>query len=72
MTGTIARLVYPCSIGFIEGADGASYFFHKAALQGIRFADLREGQAVLFVLSHHTPPRGPKCSTVIVSTVPSR
>ena len=72
MTGTIARLVYPESIGFIRGADDLSYFFHAAAVRGTTFDELSEGQAVTFTLTRRTPPRGPKCSSVIVSTVPSR
>jgi cold shock CspA family protein len=71
MTGTIWRIIRSESIGFIRSADGASYFFHKGAVQGTKFADLRAGQTVSFTLTRRTPDRGPKCATVTVVEGPA-
>lgn len=54
MTGTIARLKKDSGFGFIK-AGGTDYFFHRSEVQGVRFEDLKEGQAVDF-----EPGRGEK------------
>jgi cold shock protein len=41
--------------GFIDTGTGKDLFFHSSALQGVRFADLREGQQVSY-----TEGKGPK------------
>lgn len=48
MTGTIARLTDK-GFGFIaqEGAE-KELFFHSSALDGVRYDELREGDAVSF------------------------
>ena len=46
--GTIKRLVSEKGFGFIAAGDGNEYFFHQSACTGVRFDDLREGQAVTF------------------------
>ena len=46
--GTIKRLVADKGFGFVAASDGAEYFFHRSACQGVTFDSLREGQAVTF------------------------
>ena len=53
--GTIKRLVSDKRFGFVAAQDGSEYFFHQSACEGVRFDDLREGQAVTF-----EPGQGPK------------
>jgi cold shock protein len=52
--GTIKRLTDK-GFGFIETSPGKDIFFHRSAVQGVRFEDLRQGQRVSF-----TEGRGPK------------
>ncbi|HMD37297.1 MAG TPA: cold shock domain-containing protein [Vicinamibacterales bacterium] len=62
MNGTIKRLVSEKGFGFIVGSDGSEYFFHNSACKGIRFDDLREGQAVTF--ERGQGPKGPRAENV--------
>ena len=48
--GTIARLVTDRGFGFIASDDGREFFFQRAALQGVAFADLSPGVPVTFVV----------------------
>lgn len=49
MTGTIKKLMSDKGFGFISREDGAKdVFFHSNSLVGVRFADLREGDAMSF------------------------
>lgn len=61
--GTIARLVTDRGFGFIsrEGQD-KDLFFHSKELQGVEFADLREGDQVQFEVSES--PKGPNATKV--------
>jgi cold shock CspA family protein len=53
MNGSISKVVLDKGFGFILGADGQSYFFHRSALQdGAVIEDVREGQAVNFEAMH--------------------
>ena len=52
--GTIKRLTDK-GYGFIATASGRDLFFHRTALQGVAFEELREGQSV-----EYTEGRGPK------------
>ena len=47
MNGTIKTLTGK-GFGFIATADGQEYFFHQSTCAGMRFDELREGQAVTF------------------------
>jgi len=47
LNGTIKTLTGK-GFGFIATADGQGYFFHQLACAGVRFDELREGQAVTF------------------------
>ena len=56
-TGTIKRLTDK-GFGFITSGGGKDYFFHRSAVEGVRFEELREGQNVSF-----NAVRGPKGPT---------
>ncbi|NKB88497.1 MAG: cold shock domain-containing protein [Acidobacteria bacterium] len=45
--GKIKRLT-DRGFGFIDTGEGQDLFFHMSACEGVRFDDLREGQAVSF------------------------
>ena len=60
--GTIKRLVSDKGFGFIAASDGSEYFFHQSACTGMRFDDLREGQAVTFEKGQ--VPKGPRAENV--------
>ncbi len=59
MKGTIKRLVFEKSFGFItpEGAD-KDVFFHSSELQGVQFSELQLGNTVEYTLQD--TPKGPK------------
>lgn len=63
--GTIKRLVSEKGFGFILASDGNEYLFHNSACAGIRFDDLREGQAVTFEKGQG--PKGPRAENVRVA-----
>jgi CspA family cold shock protein len=63
--GTIKRLVSYKGFGFVAAQDGTEYFFHQSACTGVRFDDLREGQAVTF--ERGQGPKGPRAETVKVA-----
>jgi CspA family cold shock protein len=60
--GTIKRLVSGKGFGFVASEDGSEYFFHQSACNGVRFDDLREGQAVTFEKGQG--PKGPRAERV--------
>jgi cold shock protein len=60
--GTIKRLISDKGFGFVAGPDGSEYFFHQSACQGVRFDQLREGQAVTFQAGQG--PKGPRAEQV--------
>ena len=47
-TGTIKKLVADRGFGFIQEADGGDLFFHRSAVSGTSFDELREGQKVTY------------------------
>lgn len=47
MKGIVKKLMKDKGFGFIK-AGGTDYFFHRSALQGVRFEELREGDSVEF------------------------
>jgi CspA family cold shock protein len=60
--GTVKRLVSDKGFGFLAAEDGGEFFFHQSACQGVRFDDLREGQAVTF--DKGQGPKGPRAENV--------
>ena len=62
MTSTIKRLVSDKGFGFILASDGAEYFFHNSACNGVAFDELREDQAVTFEKGQG--PKGPRGENV--------
>jgi len=65
MNGTIKRLVSDKGFGFVQTADGTEYFFHQSACVGVRFDDLREGQALTF--DKGQGPKGPRAENIRVA-----
>jgi cold shock protein len=59
--GTIKRLTDK-GFGFIANSSGKDLFFHTSALEGVRFEDLREGQAVSY--NEGVGPKGPRAENV--------
>jgi CspA family cold shock protein len=60
--GVIKRL-NDGGFGFIDiGGGGKDLFFHRSALDGARFEDLREGQRVSF--TEGQGPKGPRAEKV--------
>lgn len=62
--GRITRLMRDRGYGFITTEDGKDIFFHRTALQGLRFDSLEEGQSVEFEVE--TGPKGPRAVDVRV------
>ena len=62
--GTIKRLTDK-GFGFITPASGPDIFFHMSNLDGVRFEDLREGQAVTYTAGQG--PKGPRAENVRVA-----
>ena len=61
--GTIKRLTDK-GFGFIDNGSGTDMFFHQSAVEGVRFADLREGQKVSY--NECRGPKGPRAENVKV------
>jgi CspA family cold shock protein len=59
--GTIKRLTDK-GFGFIDLGSGKDLFFHRSAVEGARFEDLREGQRVSFNAGQG--PKGPRAENV--------
>jgi CspA family cold shock protein len=59
--GTIKRLTDK-GFGFIDTGSKKDLFFHSSALEGVTFAELREGQRVSF--SEGMGPKGPRAESV--------
>jgi cold shock protein len=59
--GTIKRLTDK-GFGFIDIGGGKDVFFHRSAVEGVRFEDLREGQRVSF--TEGQGPKGPRAEKV--------
>lgn len=62
INGTIKRIVSDKGFGFVAAADGTEYFFHNSSVQGTRFDQLREGQAVTFEKGQG--PKGPRAENL--------
>ncbi|MBN1442713.1 MAG: cold shock domain-containing protein [Planctomycetes bacterium] len=59
--GTIKRLISAKGFGFIEGESG-ELFFHRSAVEGVSFDELREGQTVEY--REGRGPKGPRAEEV--------
>lgn len=59
--GKIKKIVAEKGFGFIE-SNGKELFFHSSAVQGVPFAQLREGQAVEITVGQG--PKGPRADSV--------
>ncbi len=59
--GVIKRLTDK-GFGFIDIGGGKDVFFHRSAVEGSRFEDLREGQRVSF--TEGQGPKGPRAENV--------
>ena len=62
LTGTIKRVMSDKGFGFVASESGTEYFFHQSACSGVRFDELREGQAVAF--DEGEGPKGPRAENV--------
>ena len=60
-SGTIKKLVSDKGFGFIE-SDGDELFFHRSAVEGTTFEELREGQSVEFNVGQG--PKGTRAENV--------
>jgi CspA family cold shock protein len=60
--GVIKRLVGDKGFGFIHAGDQVEYFFHRSAVTGVAYEDLREGDTVTFERSEG--PKGPRAEAV--------
>lgn len=63
-TGRVVRLVQDKGFGFLAGADGKEYFFHKSAAPA--FGTLSEGDAITFVPG--SGPKGPRAEHVTAAS----
>jgi CspA family cold shock protein len=59
--GVIKRLTDK-GFGFIDIGGGKDLFFHRSAVAGVRFEDLREGLRVSF--AEGQGPKGPRAENV--------
>ena len=59
--GTIKKLISEKGFGFIKG-ERSEIFFHRSAVEGASFDELREGQAVEY--QEGQGPKGPKAENV--------
>jgi CspA family cold shock protein len=59
--GTIKKLTEK-GFGFIDTGAGNDIFFHMSNLEGCRYEELQEGQAVSFNEGHG--PKGPRAENV--------
>lgn len=61
--GTVKRVVAEKGFGFIKASsDEEEYFFHRSAVVGAAFEDLREGETVTFEKGQG--PKGPRAENV--------
>jgi cold shock protein len=66
-TGTIKRIVSERGFGFIAGADGTEYFFHRNSVEN--FDALRGDETVTF--EAEDSPKGPRANQVRLSQAPA-
>ncbi len=63
-TGTIKKVVEDRGFGFIAGADGNEYFFHRDGVEN--FESLRGGESVIFEIQQSD--KGPRANQVKVTS----
>ena len=63
MTGTIRKLQEDKGFGFVRDEAGKDYFFHRSAVSGESFDDLRQGDSVEFEPGP-PGPKGPRAENV--------
>jgi CspA family cold shock protein len=61
-TGKVKRLVTEKGFGFIKGADGKDYFFHRSAVKDDGFGKLLENDEVTFDVKEG--PKGARAENV--------
>jgi CspA family cold shock protein len=66
-SGTIKRIVSERGFGFIAGADGTEYFFHRNSVEN--FDALRGDESVTF--EAEDSPKGPRANQVRLSQAPA-
>lgn len=65
-TGLIQRIYHDKGFGFVRNPDtGEEFFFHRSAVKGGRFEDVREQQRVTFEAGQG--PKGPRADSVYVA-----
>jgi cold shock CspA family protein len=57
MQGTVDRVVPEEGFGFIIGPNGEEYFFHRSALQGVKWEEIGAGVPVIFHVEEGTGDR---------------
>lgn len=62
MKGKIKMTKLDKGFGFIEAEDGAEYFFHKSALQNVKFEELSRGREVEFEVGEGA--KGPRAEDI--------
>jgi cold shock protein len=62
MTGTVKNINEDKGFGFIRDETGKEYFFHRSAVSGDEFEDLRQGDRVEFDVGQG--PKGPRAENV--------
>lgn len=65
MTGTIKKKVEDRGFGFIARDGESDIFFHSKELNGVEFAQLKEGDAVTFEVAQG--PKGPNAVNVTLA-----
>lgn len=60
--GLIARLLRDKGFGFIRDETGVEHFFHRTAVRGALFEELKEGQHVEFNIGQGA--KGPRAENV--------
>jgi cold shock CspA family protein len=71
MQGTVTRLNSEGKFGFVQGEDGAEYFFHMTSLKGADFGQIAPGSRLLFDVDRETggdrPDEHPRAIDVILA-----
>jgi len=64
LEGTVRNVNLEKSFGFISGADGREYFFHRSAVADDGFDQLAVGRRVTFIPSDGA--KGPRAERVVM------
>lgn len=63
--GRVSKLIAEENYGFLESADGTEVYFHRNAVVGDSFDQLKVGDEVRFVLHPGEGEKGPQASSVV-------